>query len=235
MPIRINKAIADAGFCSRRKADELIASGKVTINGEIAKIGQMVKSKDCIRINNKLLKKHEQITLMLNKPAGIITSKSDPHHKMTVMSLLPKELQHLKPAGRLDKESEGLLILSSDGDIIQKLTHPKHAHKKIYEIIVKGHAKTSDLEVLGLGKLKLDGYTLKAMKFRIMGKVKNGKTRISLELSEGRNRQIRRVMDKLGFPVLYLRRTQIGSLHLKNLPSGHYKILSQEELSLALS
>jgi len=233
MNIRLNKAIADTGYCSRRKADELIASGKVTVNGKKPTLGQRVSPTDDIQIGRKKLEQKEVVTVMLHKPAGLITSKSDPHHKQTVMSLLPKSLQHLKPAGRLDKDSEGLLILSSDGPLIQKLTHPKHGHTKTYEILVKGHAKESRLQALNTG-MKLDGKTLNAMPFEILGTLKF-KTRIRLTLTEGRKRQIRRVMDQLGHPVIYLKRTKIGKLELGSLPSGKFHELSSEEISKALS
>jgi len=231
--IRLNKAIADTGYCSRRKADDLIAAGKVTVNGKKPQLGQRVSPSDEIQIGRKKLTQKEVLTVMLHKPAGVITSKSDPHHNRTVMTLLPKGLQHLKPAGRLDKESEGLLILSSDGPLIQRLTHPKHGHTKTYEILVKGHAKEERLQTLKKG-MSLDGKTLNPMPFEILGTLKN-KTRIRIILTEGRKRQIRRVMDQLGHPVIYLKRTKIGQLDLGSIPSGKFQELSSEEISKALS
>lgn len=233
MNIRLNKAIADTGHCSRRKADDLIEAGKVTVNGRKATMGQRVSPTDEIQIGRKKLTQKVVATVMLHKPAGIITSKSDPHHKKTVMSLLPKAFQHLKPAGRLDKDSEGLLILSSDGPLIQQLTHPRHGHTKTYEILVKGHANKDRLQVLKTG-MKLDGKTLNPMPFEILGTLKN-KTRIRLTLTEGRKRQIRRVMDQLGHPVIYLKRTKIGKLELGSLPSGKFQELSSDEIYKALS
>lgn len=235
MEIRLNKAIADSGLCSRRKADEWIKAGKVTVNGQPARMGQRVRAEDHILVSGKALPRHAALTIMLNKPEGYLTSMYDPHHSRTVLSLLPKELKHLKPAGRLDKDSEGLLILSSDGALIQKLTHPRHGHTKSYEILVKGHATEPRLAPLRSGELKLDGHRLNPMEFKILGTLKSGKTRIRLILSEGRNRQIRRVMDQLGFPVIYLRRTQIGQLALEDLAPGHYRELSPADISKALA
>lgn len=232
---RLNKAIADHGYCSRRKADELIDAGKVTVNGEPAQTGQRVSSSDVIAINGKPLAQKAVLTIMMNKPAGLVTSKGDPHNQNTVMSVLPKEWQHLKPAGRLDKDSEGLLILSSDGDFIQKLTHPKNGHTKTYEIVVKGHPRDEQLEPLYEGKLRLDGYTLNPMVYKIQGRLKGGKTRIRLILTEGRNRQIRRIMDQIGFPVIYLRRIGIGKLALDDLPLGESRELTPSDLSKALA
>jgi len=233
--IRLNKAIADSGLTSRRKADDLIDAGKVFVNGKMAQMGQRVKASDEITVRGRRLPKHETVTIVMNKPAGVITTKSDPHHYRTIMTLLPKNWQHLKPAGRLDKDSEGLIILSSDGPLIQKLTHPKHGHTKTYEILVKGYAKLHDLLPLGSGKLMLDGHKLNPIQFKILGTLKSGKTRIKLTLTEGRNRQIRRVMDQLGYPVIYLRRIQIGQLTLGDLKSGQFHELSPEDITKALS
>jgi 23S rRNA pseudouridine2605 synthase len=232
---RLNKAIADSGLCSRRKADELIDAGKVLVNGKMPQMGQKVAATDVIEVRGKKLPRHEEMTIMMNKPTGLITSKGDPHHKQTVMSLLPKNMRHLKPAGRLDKDSEGLLILTSDGALIQKLTHPQFGHTKTYEVLVKGYPKIQRLIPLGSGRLKLDGYALNPMEFKILGTLKSGKTRIRLTLTEGRKRQIRRVMDQLGFPVIYLRRTHVGTLGLGTLPNGEYRELSQADLTKALS
>lgn len=236
MEIRLQKRIADAGFCSRRKAEQLIESGKVEVNGKlITKLGTKVSDEDAISINGKKLKfEKNTITIALHKIAGTVTTKLDPFNKNTVYSALPKEYRHLKPAGRLDKESEGLLILTSDGELIQKLTHPKHKHSKTYKVLVKGRPADADLMPLTSGKLKLDNYTLNPMKFKILTKTRDGKTWISLILSEGRNRQIRRVMDSLGFPVIYLCRTAIGKLNLEGIEKGAYRELSEEEIEKAL-
>ena len=239
--IRLQKAIADSSATSRRKAEDLIVAGKVTVNGKtITKLGSKVSPEDKITVNGKALRRNkENVTIMLNKPANVLTSKSDPHHKNTVMGLLPKQFAHLKPAGRLDKESEGLLILTSDGDLIQKLTHPKNKHIKTYEVLVKGNPADEHLTALGSGTLKLDNYALNPMEFKILKKVPAGrgqsKTWIRLQLSEGRKRQIRRVMDMLGFPVVYLRRTEIGKLDLGNLEKGDFRILTEEEIALTLA
>lgn len=224
--IRLQKRIADSGYCSRRRAEVLIESGKVEVNGKIVtKLGSKVSPSDDVTVDGKSLAKKQEVTIALHKPAGYITSKSDPYHSQTIMDLLPADLQHLKPAGRLDKDSEGLVILSTDGALIQELSHPRHQHKKVYEIIVKGYPKAEQLEPLTSGKLKLDDKVLQPMKFKILKTTKDRKTWIQMELKEGRNRQIRRVMDSLGFPVLYLRRTKIGRFSLADLEKGQYKIL----------
>lgn len=237
MLLRLQKRIADSGYCSRRKAETLIEAGKVKVNGKvITKLGTKVEESDKIEVaGTKLRFSEKHITIMLNKPAGFITSKSDPHNKETVMHLLPKKFKHLKPAGRLDKESEGLLILSSDGELIQKLTHPKFEHNKTYEVLVKGYAEPENLRALSSGKLKLENYKLNPMEYKVLKTTKDRKTWIELKLSEGRKRQIRRVMDLIGFPVVYLRRIKIGELELGKLEKGEHKILSEKEIKAALS
>ncbi|MBU0981252.1 rRNA pseudouridine synthase [Patescibacteria group bacterium] len=233
MQIRLQKIIADSGLCSRRKAEELIESGKVKLNGKVVtRLGTKAEETDKIEVNGVLVTQpSKKITIALFKPEGYITSKSDPHHSQTIMDLLPKELSYLKPAGRLDKDSEGLLILSSDGELIQRLTHPSAGHTKTYMVRVKGFPKPQNLAPLSSGKLKLDGYLLNPMEFHILS-VKDGKTWIRLRLTEGRNRQIRKVLDSLGYPVIYLKRTEIGKLQLGNMKKGEYKELSEKDISL---
>ena len=207
------------------------------MNGKVVtEMGTKVKESDTITVNRKVLHfNDEKITLMLHKPSGHITSRRDPHHSETVMDLLPKEYQQLKPVGRLDKESEGLLLLSNDGALIQKLTHPKHEHQKTYEVLVKGYVQDKHLKALGSGKLKLDGYTLNPMEGSLIRRTKDRKTWIELVLNEGRKRQIRRVMDELGFPVVYLKRIAIGQLKLGKLKKGDFKVLSDSDLKKALA
>jgi 23S rRNA pseudouridine2605 synthase len=235
MKIRLQKQIADCGYCSRRKAEEFIKAGKVTVNGKItSKLGSKVEPTDKIVIKGTRLKAiKENTTIALNKPAGYVTTRRDPRQKDTVMKLLPRELRHLKPAGRLDKESEGLLIMSSDGELIQALTHPSFQHTKTYEVLVKGIPTEKNLAPLEGGHLKLDGKTLQDMPFRILKKTRDRKTWIQIILREGRNRQIRRVMDSLGYPVVYLRRIKVGELNLDDLgklEKGEYKKLTEKEI-----
>ena len=236
MEIRLQKRIADSGYCSRRKAEALMEAGKVKVNGKVVtKLGTKVSASDSVEVSGKKIQDKAVLTIALHKPEGYICSKGDPHHSQTIMDLLPPDLKHLKPAGRLDKDSEGLLILSSDGELIQKLTHPRHGHTKFYEVLVKGRPKETDLFSLKKGGIKLDGYPINPITYKIVKSTKDGKTWVELLLTEGRKRQIRRVMDYLGFPVLYLRRMKIGALPLGELHKGAYKILSEEEIQKALS
>jgi 23S rRNA pseudouridine2605 synthase len=234
MEIRLQKRIASSGYCSRRKAEALISAGEVLVNGEVCSVlGTKVNLSDAIEVEGITLKfDAAPISIALNKPAGAVTSKSDPYAMETVMDLLPRKYEQLNPIGRLDKDTEGLLLLSTDGALIQKLTHPSFEHKKTYEVHVKGKVNEESLAPLISGTLMLGEKTLNPMPFKIIS-ASAQKSVIELELSEGRNRQIRRVMDSLGFPVLYLKRIAIGNLQLGDLALGDHKILTEDELSSA--
>ncbi len=227
---RLQKIIAQRGYCSRRKAEELILAGKVKVDGRLVnKSGEKFPENCELEISGELLADPgKSITIALNKPVDYVCSKSDPHNPKNIMQLLPPEMKRLNYAGRLDKDSEGLVILSSDGGLVHQLTHPKFGHTKTYLVTVKGSPTNVKLKPLESGELKLDGYKLNPMKFEICGRSK-----IKLILSEGRKRQIRRVLDSLGFPVIYLRRTAIGKLEIESLASGEWKELSERELLMA--
>jgi 23S rRNA pseudouridine2605 synthase len=235
MEERLQKLIAATGFCSRRKAEELIEQGIVQVNGiTIKELGSKFDAGVKITIDGKEISKKDDVTIAFYKPVGYLSTNSDPFGDETVFHLLPKKFANLKIAGRLDKNSQGLMILSSNGELINKLTHPKFEHIKTYEVAVKGELNEDHLEVLKSGKMKLDDYILNPMNYEIY-KHDSGKTWIRLKLSEGRKRQIRRVMDYLGFPVLYLCRTAIGKLELGNLERGKFIELTPEQIQLALS
>lgn len=227
---RIQKIIAGRSGISRRQAEKLIEEGKVSVNGETATLGQKATPEDKILVNGKILKSKKHIYIALNKPEGYLSTTHDPHGGETILDLLPKDLQNLKPAGRLDKDSEGLIILSTDGDFIQKLTHPKHTHEKEYLVRVKGKPTAQTLEKLTSGKLKLDGYTLNPMPYK---ELPSGS--YILTLSEGRKRQIREVFKLLGHHVLYLRRLRVGPIGLDSLEKGEYRHLTQKEIRETLN
>lgn len=233
---RLHKVIAASGLCSRREAEELIARGRVHVNGKrVQTMGVKVTPRDKIEVDGRALpEKSAPLTLALHKPRGVLTSKSDPFHNQTVMDLLPVECRHLNPIGRLDKDSEGLLLFTSDGALLERLTHPKYGHEKTYEVLVHGAVQESDLELIRKGPIHLDGYLLRPMKARLLSQetVNSGKTYTWLEmkLKEGRKRQIRRVMELLGYPVARLIRTAIGKVYLDELPSGKTRSLNEAEL-----
>lgn len=228
---RLHKVIAASGLCSRREAELLIADGRVSVNGKrINKMGVKVTASDRVQVDGKdLPQKAAPLTLALHKPRGVLTSKSDPFHNKTVMDLLPPEYRHLNPVGRLDKDSEGLLLFTSDGALLERLTHPSYDHEKTYEVLVLGHPGEDVLDGIRKGGMKLDDYALRPMGARALGE-DEGNSWLEIKLKEGRKRQIRRVMEWFGHPVLRLIRTDISGVELGSLRVGEWRELTAEEL-----
>jgi pseudouridine synthase len=228
---RLHKVIAASGICSRREAEQLIADGRVAVNGKrIGKMGVKVTASDKIQVDGQLLpEKGAAITLALHKPRGVLTSKSDPFHNETVMDLLPPEYGHLNPVGRLDKDSEGLLLFTSDGALLERLTHPSFEHEKTYEVLVMGHPGEDVIEGIRKGGMKLDDYALRPMGAKILS-IEGKDTWLEIKLKEGRKRQIRRVMEWFGHPVIRLIRRSVGAIELGKLRPGEWRELTAEDL-----
>ncbi len=212
---RLQKIIANSGYTSRRKAEELIEQGKVKLNGETTKLGDKATQEDKITINDKpISSKPKNLYYILNKPKGILVTKEDPKNRRTIYNLQSlKNLQQLKYVGRLDAISEGLLILTNDGDLIQKLTHPKHDVTKTYHlrtdpVITKAHI--TDLK---------EGILIEDRKFYAEITNKNN-NEFDISIKEGRNRIIRRVMEKLGYKIFQLKRISIANIKLGDLEAG---------------
>lgn len=233
--MRLNRFIAQSGLCSRRNADVLIQEGRVMLNGKIIKeLATQVEETDTVLVDGRPLPKLTETTIMLNKPRGYLCSHHDPFHEKTVYELLPENLRHLDMAGRLDKDSEGMLILSSNGNLLLELTHPRYEHFKVYEVEVRGNVHPNEIEQLKNAPFELDGYQLKPMYAEVIG-TKPGSTQLKITLGEGRKRQIRRVMDLLGHRVLYLRRIQVGKLGLGNLALGAFRHLDIHDINALIS
>lgn len=235
MTERLHKRIASSGYCSRRMAERLIAEGEVEVNGKIVReMGVQVSEKDKIVVEGTVLKfDKKKITLMMNKPVGIVTTRHDPEGAETVMDLLPRQYQHLNPVGRLDRESEGLLLLTTDGDLLLHLTHPRYEHQKTYEVGLYGTVEDTTLEALAEG-VELEGKRLAPMKASIL-RLEGHRTWVQVILREGRKRQIRRVMEQFGHTVFALRRVAIGKLELGDLKLGAHRVISDKEVQMALS
>jgi 23S rRNA pseudouridine2605 synthase len=229
--MRIQKYIADCGICSRRKAEELILAGRVSIDKNIAKLGDNYQENSNIFIDGKLIKNNiDSIVIMINKPIGIICSAKDQFGRKIILDLLPKKLRdkRLYPIGRLDYNTQGLILLTNDGDIAYKLTHPSNNIKKTY--IVKTNKKITQKEIDAFKNgILIDGYKTKPAKLQIS----NDKSIVIL--NEGRNRQIRKMFEKLGHKVIELKRISIGNLELGNLEAGKYKILNKENIKLVIN
>jgi 23S rRNA pseudouridine2605 synthase len=218
--MRINKFVAAATGLSRRAADTAIAQGRIAVNGTAPTAGHEVTPTDVVTIDGEELQPLAKQTIMLHKPAGYVTSR-DGQGAPSIYELLPPELHHLKPVGRLDKESSGLLLLTNDGDLAQQLTHPSNRKAKIYEIqLHKPLAPLHRQMISEMGIQLEDGPS----KF-LLERLKDGDDRgWRITMYEGRNRQIRRTFESLGYSVRKLHRTTFGTYHLGNIPSGDLRV-----------
>ncbi len=233
--MRLQKAIAEAGICSRREAERLIREGHVQVNGTIvSQMGILVSpSRDHILVNQRPLSRQDQKrTLMLNKPRGLICS-TNRSQGPTVFSILPSVPgQRLFTVGRLDKDSEGLLLLTNDGELANRLTHPRYEHAKTYEVTVTGNVSNQQLQQLN-APILIDGKATQAARVTISS---SATTTTTLEciLKEGRNRQIRKMCAAVGLNICQLRRTRIGHLSLGHLPIGKCRTLDSAEIAALL-
>jgi len=230
---RLQKILSAQGICSRRKAEEYIEAGLVKVNGEVALLGQKADAQiDTIEVDGKILKdRQDMMYYLMNKPVGYITSNvdNDEHPDRTVRDLLPKELQgKVYPVGRLDKETSGLLLFTNDGVLAYRLTHPSFDHEKEYEVESNEEVKEGQLEKMRKGIMIKDEKTKSATV------VKTGNTTFTIALTEGKNRQIRRMCQKVGIPLISLRRTRVMTLH-PTLKKGEFRPLSSAEKSALLS
>lgn len=228
---RLNKLLALQGLGSRRSVDTLIAAGRITVDGQIATLGQKVMPTQQICVDGNPIasaRKHATVILALNKPKGITSTRHDPHARMTVMQLLPSHYQHLYPIGRLDKDSRGLLLLTNDGDLAYRLTHPKYEHEKEYNVTVVPQTKTSsqkfrqDIERLTTTIISPEHQSRPPRVLKSTFETATNQGSVTLVLKEGKKRQIRRLFQSLGYHVVDLCRTRIGSVRLDQLRPGEY-------------
>jgi len=227
--MRINKYLAAAGVASRRECDKLISEGKVTVNGKPAVVGLEVGLDDEVAVNgNKVvLKKNEYY--ILNKPKGYICSVSDERGRKTVMDLMPQGAGRIYPVGRLDYDSEGLIIMTTDGELAQKLTHPSHEVPKTYLVKIEGVMTETDLNPIRSG-VEIDGYVTKKCKAHIV-ETNKAYTKIHITLIEGKNREIRKMFAAIGKEVTLLKRIKIGEITLRGLDRGAYRKLTPQEIA----
>ncbi len=229
--IRLQKIIAQAGIASRREAERLIAEGQVTVNGKrVIDLGTKVDPEDShIKVKGKLIRPEtRKVYLALNKPDGFVTTMKDPEGRPTVISLIHRIKERVTPVGRLDFHTEGLLLLTNDGDLAHAITHPARHLPKVYRIKVKGKPSPEKLQKLRRGIRLEEGRTAPAE----IKKIRNLPANAILEvtLHEGKNRQIRRMFEKIGHPVLKLTRTRIGPIHLGALAPGKFRKLDAWEV-----
>lgn len=227
--MRINKFIAERGLASRRKADELIEKGLVKVNGVVITTpGIDVSEKDIVEINGQKLESKEKLVyFMINKPKGVICSNSDEKGRKTVVDLV-KCSERIYSVGRLDYDSEGLLLLTNDGDLSYKLTHPKMQIEKTYIVKIKGDIKESEIELLKAGVV-VKGVKYNKCKIKKLEFV-NNMTRLEVKITEGKNREIRNMFDFISKEVVMLKRVKIAELNLGNLKVGEFRPLKDFEI-----
>ena len=227
--VRLNRYIANAGICSRREADVLIATGVVTVNGKIVvEMGYKVNSTDAVTYGGVPIKNETKKYLVLNKPKDYITTMDDPEERKTVMELIRNACkERLYPVGRLDRNTTGILLFTNDGDLTAKLTHPKFLIRKVYHVIIDKRITSEDFKTLSQGVELSDGF-VKPDAIEYVGDSKN---EIGVEIHSGRNRIVRRMFEHLGYEVTKLDRVAFAGLTKKDLPRGKYRFLSDKELS----
>ena len=230
MSERLQKRIAAAGLMSRRAAEERIAAGRVTVNGRVARLGEQVEETDEIRVDGRLLPRgDDKVYIMLNKPRGYVTTLHDEKGRRDVTELLDGLGTRVYPVGRLDMDSEGLLLLTNDGDFANALMHPSREVEKRYEVQVRGEVTEDTLEVLRQ-PMELDGYTIRPARVERLATLPDG-ARLAVTIHEGRNLQVRRMCERVGLSVARLRRVSEGSLRLGKLRTGCWRPLSEAELA----
>jgi 23S rRNA pseudouridine2605 synthase len=228
--IRLNRYISNAGICSRRKADELIAAGVVSVNGEVvSELGHKVDpQKDVIRYNGETLKREKNVYVLLNKPKDYITTTEDPHERRTVMHLVEKaSRERIYPIGRLDRNTTGLLLMTNDGDLADKLSHPRNNITKLYQIELSKSLTQGDLNKIAFGIELEDGLIKPDAISYVAGATKR---EVGIQIHSGKNRIVRRIFEHLGYEVVKLDRVVYANLTKKDLPRGRWRYLNDEEV-----
>lgn len=226
---RLNKYIASSGICSRRKADELIESGAVNVNGKtIKELGYQVGDKDKVFVNKVLIHPKKLLYYKFYKPAGYITTSDDEKGRKTIYDVIPKELHELKPVGRLDKDSTGLLIMTNDGDLINQLTHPSVKVSKTYIVSVEGKIGVNDLDTFHKG-IELEKGKIAYADAQII-EFDSKSTMLQVILTQGMNRQIRKMCDYIGHPVISLKRIQHATISIEGLKRGQIKPIKPAQI-----
>lgn len=228
---RLQKVMAAFGIASRRECEKIILAGRVKVNNKVVtELGVKVGPKAFITVDGKGLKPVSCKYVLLYKPRGVVTTMKDPQGRKTVADMISDIPERLFPVGRLDYSTEGLILLTNDGDLMQRITHPSHEVVKTYEVTVDGLVPDEKLDILRLGVPLEDGLTAPAFVELIARNKTKSATEFTMSIHEGRNRQIRRMCDFIGYPVRHLRRIKLANLTLDGLKKGQYRELTEEEL-----
>ena len=228
--LRLNRYIAKGGVCSRRDADALITAGRVKVNGEVVQqVGIKVKRTDRVEVDDQVITPERKVYLVLNKPKDYVTTVEDPLERRTVMALIEGACkERVYPIGRLDRQTTGVLLFTNDGDLAKKLTHPKYNQKKIYHVFLDKVVQTGDLEAIRKGIDLEDGF-IQADDVRV---AEDDRTQVGIEIHSGRNRIVRRIFEHLGYQILRLDRVFFAGITKKNLPRGHWRFLTEDEVNI---
>ncbi|AZO95602.1 pseudouridine synthase [Halocella sp. SP3-1] len=227
---RLQKVMAHAGVASRRKSEDIIKQGRVKVNGSVVReLGVKVSTEDTIEVDGQKINREKKVYVLLNKPSGCITTVNDPRGRDTVLDYIQGIKERIYPVGRLDYDTSGLLLLSNDGDLTYKLTHPSHEIDKIYQVEIPGHPSPGFFKQLEKGVKLEDGLTAPAS---VQDVIKKGNSTIFiLTIHEGRNRQVRRMCSQLDYQVIALKRIGFAFLNLDGVSEGSYRFLSNREVN----
>lgn len=230
-PLRLNKFLANAGVCSRRDADKYIQAGVVSVNGEVVtELGTKVLRTDEVRFHDNLVKVEKKVYVLLNKPKGYVTTSEDPQNRKTVMDLVNNACpERIYPVGRLDRNTTGVLLLTNDGELASKLTHPKFLKKKIYHVTTDQNVSAADLRQIAEG-IMLDDGEIKADAVEYASET--DKKQIGIEIHSGKNRIVRRIFESLGYHVIKLDRVYFAGLTKKNVRRGDWRFLTEKEVNM---
>lgn len=230
-PIRLNKYLANAGVCSRREADEFITAGVVKVNGEVVtELGTKVKRSDVVHFHDQQISIEKKVYVLLNKPKDYVTTSDDPQNRKTVMDLVKDVCrERIYPVGRLDRNTTGVLLLTNDGELASKLTHPQFMKKKIYHVWLDKNVTAADMRLIA------DGVTLDDGEIRadaIDYASETDRKQVGIEIHSGRNRIVRRIFESLGYKVLKLDRVFFAGLTKKNVRRGDWRFLTEQEVNM---
>lgn len=229
--IRLQKYMAEAGVASRRKSEELILQGRVEVNGNVVTVpGTKIDGTEIIKVDGKLIKPEEnKVYILLNKPVGYISTAKDQFDRKTVIDLVSNVKERIYPVGRLDYDTSGIILLTNDGELANRMTHPKHELPKVYRAIIKGALSQNEISMLQSGII-IEDYKTAPATVKVINAADNSST-VYITIHEGRNRQVRKMFEAIGHIVLRLKRIAIGPISIEGLEEGKWRNLDQKELT----